>query len=182
MTIEAFVDFYQKAFNRNHVLESDDATSYKTVLIPFAMAGVINLDDDNTYEVSLENLNNRTIEVHEFDSPNIAGAPIVFQRAEIKSNLSEKEEDVTDATYLFFPENTPSKIEFRVPFMGATRKVVLETAQMNFFKKLNRLTAVSSEGALSLGTSILTLDVLKTRMMTFHKEEGTEFVYYKVTI
>lgn len=180
MTLQEYAELFVSLTVRDAVNSTADGTAYEAISFLFSVAGALPLNEDEYYNVSLGNLNNRSIEVHNLDSLFSASFAQAIQvdRYDIKASLSEKAVPTAGYAMAYFPNEQPTKMEAHVN----NRKVTFGIEQISLFNRENRMIEVDKSipnPAFTLGTEKLSYPVLQTEEMTIHKG-GNEMIFYLV--
>lgn len=119
-----------------YVVKEDSFNQIVNFELLFSRAGVLRLDEDNKYRVTLTGLDSEKeapFNVYNLDHSGL-GRAIKISKAEVKSTLSEKETNIVGVDFLYFPNVAPYKVTHLVKerFKGKeiTRKVDLGIEQI----------------------------------------------------
>jgi len=180
LRFDEYAQLFTSLTPRDMIL-NHDGTAYTKIAFMFSLAGSLELTEDDYYQVTLENLNNRSIEVHNIDDLFISPLDRAIQvdRYDIKASLDEKQVDTMNYAMAFFPNEQPSKIETHV----GGRKVTYGIEQIKMFNEENRLTEVNTGEAPHTyinGTLMPSYPVLQTEQITIHKK-ATEMIFFLVS-
>jgi len=176
MTVEQYIALFTSLTPREFITVSDN-TAVEQFYLPFSLSGVLALTESEYYEVSLGNLNNRTIQVHNVDDLIVSNSPIQIDRIDIKSSLSEKLIPVGGYALAFFPNEAATKLETH----SGNRKITFDANQIDTFNKENRITIQSEDidgnKIYQLGTQFPSFPVLQMSEITVHKANN-EMIFY----
>ena len=178
LTLAQYADLFTSLLPREQVNQSD-GTAYKSIYIPFSLVGALPFTEDYKLKISLGNLNNRTIEVHNNDDMYLADFSRLIQvdRHDIKASRSEMKVSVSPYAFAFFPNEEPTKIEM----YDQGRKVTFGAEQIARFNLENRITEQienpADTFAYVLGTENIAFPVLNAREVTIHKDTKEMIMY-----
>jgi hypothetical protein len=159
----------------------------ETGLILFSKNGVVALDDDTRYKVTITGAATaNAIEVHNLDNSRI-GQPIIVQKGEVRGTQTEKTENYPNVDLLCFDDILPLRLTHLVDdSQGRTelkrfRKVEISTAQMSLFGDSLRIVS-DDNGTFTTGLDAHLFPISQINALTIHHDTSlnSDLLYYTV--
>ncbi len=177
----------QDVFDINRYLGFDKVLAFSTLdgeftqrnLVFFSASGVLVLDEDTKYRVTLSNLGGSSFEVHNVDNARL-GMPLVIKKSEVRGTQSEKLFNFLDVDFLLFNgAHEPEKLTYLVNDKTAkgaqTRKVEVSNEQMQALKQAHEFSGVDSDdGSISNTVQSIGFPISKIDALTVHHDASLE--------
>ncbi|NER13538.1 hypothetical protein GWK08_08830 [Leptobacterium flavescens] len=178
-----------QAIDPNHaiVAVNADDTAFESMYLLFALNGVLPFSEKRKYRISLKSLNNRTTTFYNLDNSKL-GTPLTVTRAEVRSTLSEKQEDVRGVDLLFFPNGFPDKLThvvtdgFAQDGTPIQRKVEYSQEQMQLFSDTQAITIMTNgfQEIQTIGLLHKSFPIDQLDNITVHHADASDFEYFMV--